>query len=262
VLNASLDNADKFGKHHLWFYFVNNKLGRCGEVDAAPLMPKSLFEPRNLLELAAYAEATTKLYTTSFGNGYRGFGGQNYVKVTVKLGRCADVGYVVRHGLPRQPLLRERDRPVDPDLPDGAGLRVQVCDCVWPTVARYYEDCPGKKKGYTCQGKGKKAPPSAPARNASSAPCAATPRATHVKGGCGAGTISYGYDVAISLYYKCCPKVRHGGGASTRRGLKRDSQGSSDGGCVSTGICDPNAVRQGPCSKFCPTRAASSPGKA
>ena len=78
-----LPNAD----NHLWFYYVNTAFGRCGEVDAAPFVPESLFEPQNLLELGAYAEATVSLYQVA---GPSGTG-----PVTVTLGRCADAGYTV-----------------------------------------------------------------------------------------------------------------------------------------------------------------------
>jgi hypothetical protein len=73
---------------HLYFYYVNRDQARCGEVDAAPYMPATLFEPRHTLELAAYVEATVRLYSVSFRQG---FGSSQ--TVTVQQGRCESVGY-------------------------------------------------------------------------------------------------------------------------------------------------------------------------
>ena len=56
------------------------------EEEQGPL-PPPLFEPQNLLELGAYAEATVSLYQVA---GPSGTG-----PVTVTLGRCADAGYTV-----------------------------------------------------------------------------------------------------------------------------------------------------------------------
>ena len=68
-------------ENHLYFYSTDG-IGRCGEVDAAPFMPATLFEPANLLALAAYAEAAIRLYT----NPMRG-------ATALKLGQCASIGY-------------------------------------------------------------------------------------------------------------------------------------------------------------------------
>ena len=56
-------------------------LQRCGEVNAAPYMPASLFEPRNLPKLLAYAEVTVRLYRTPVLN------------TAVEVGRCSEEGY-------------------------------------------------------------------------------------------------------------------------------------------------------------------------
>eukprot|EP01045_Picozoa_sp_COSAG04_P027849 COSAG04_NODE_4169_length_2257_cov_14.557488_1_plen_76_part_10 len=54
---------------HLYFYWVNNhsKVDQCGEVDAAPFMPKDLFEPSHKLALLAYVEATINLFDMPSG---------------------------------------------------------------------------------------------------------------------------------------------------------------------------------------------------
>lgn len=73
---------------HLYFYYVNQDLDRCGEVDAAPYMPASLFEPRHALALAAYVEATVRLYSIKFRQGIG-----STQTVTVQRGRCETAGY-------------------------------------------------------------------------------------------------------------------------------------------------------------------------
>jgi len=74
--------------NHLFFYALDQTLPsfkRCGEVDAAPYMPKELFLPKNKMALRAYVDATVKLYTVPvLGMG-------------VKLGRCSSVGFT-QHG--------------------------------------------------------------------------------------------------------------------------------------------------------------------
>jgi uncharacterized surface protein with fasciclin (FAS1) repeats len=79
--------------NRLWFNYVSttpnaNKTGgdRCGEIDAAPRMPASLFELQNVRQLASYAGLTTKLY---FSLGMD-------AGTTLKLGRCKKRGYCVK----------------------------------------------------------------------------------------------------------------------------------------------------------------------
>ena len=68
--------------------WVNNHSGayqrvdQCGEVDAAPFMPKDLFEPSHKLALLAYVEATVSLFGMPSGP-HPG---------DLKLGRCKDHG--------------------------------------------------------------------------------------------------------------------------------------------------------------------------
>lgn len=90
-LLVDLSNAvstDAAGHRHLYFHSIDieGNLKRCGEVDAARHMPERLFEPENLLELAAYAEATLRLYHVPvLGNA-------------VMLGRCGAAGYTQQRG--------------------------------------------------------------------------------------------------------------------------------------------------------------------
>ena len=48
-------------KDHLWFHLINDKDGRCGEVDAATRMPASLFGPQYKTELERFVDITVKI---------------------------------------------------------------------------------------------------------------------------------------------------------------------------------------------------------
>jgi hypothetical protein len=73
--------------NHLYFRAVTcNPQGcRCGDVDAAPRMPASLFDPSNARELKRYEDITVKLYKVGFAR----FGDQYALEV----GRCKEIGY-------------------------------------------------------------------------------------------------------------------------------------------------------------------------
>ena len=63
ALTTQLAQNSVSGTNQLWFRTFDNpgsNFARCGEVDAAPFMPASLFEPRNFLSLVAYAEVTAR----------------------------------------------------------------------------------------------------------------------------------------------------------------------------------------------------------
>lgn len=88
---AEAYKTDADGNHHLYFYATDAPVPsflRCGEVDAAPFMPASLFEPANALSLAAYVEATLKLYVNP----------NPLADGPLKLGRCSSIGYTVSGG--------------------------------------------------------------------------------------------------------------------------------------------------------------------
>ena len=70
---------------HLYFYWVNKAANQCGEVDAAPYMPKDLFEPSHTLQLLAYVQATISLFGIKSGPQ----------PGDLKLGRCKDHGFAV-----------------------------------------------------------------------------------------------------------------------------------------------------------------------
>ena len=145
----ALPNAGK----ELWFYFINTQAGptlnggRCGEVNAAPIVPPELFEPQNVLTLAAYVEATVRLYQVTFGR----------VQVTVQLGRCADQGFSCK-GQPRGTLAQPGGLSCPAACLRGGCLGGQVeaqatanwipnsimtptceaaCGCVWPYVGAF-----------------------------------------------------------------------------------------------------------------------------
>jgi len=78
--------------NHLWFRATTcsqdgNNRCRCGEVDAAPRMPASIFLPENAAALQRYIDITVKFYTPgriwTNDNGWTG----------LEAGRCQDIDY-------------------------------------------------------------------------------------------------------------------------------------------------------------------------
>lgn len=69
------------------FIHLNFTQQRCGQVDAAPSMPDSLFEPQNVKLLEEYIETTENYW-----------GGNVYGYKPIGLGTCASRGYTYRHG--------------------------------------------------------------------------------------------------------------------------------------------------------------------
>jgi hypothetical protein len=87
---ADAASTDAAGHHHLYFHSIDASvalLKRCGEVDAAPQMPPSLFEPANIFALAAYVEAAIRLYQVPLWGA-----------TPLQLGRCASSGYTDHGG--------------------------------------------------------------------------------------------------------------------------------------------------------------------
>ena len=86
---------------HLWFRLVRpvNRLGlpnqgfHCGEVDAAPRMPASIFEPSNSAALDRYKKVTIKGVTSAIGGTFGDGKGGTLKGGTLEVGRCAEVGY-------------------------------------------------------------------------------------------------------------------------------------------------------------------------
>jgi len=75
--------------NHCWFRGVtcfefHNNVCRCGEVDAAPRMPASLFDPKNAAALARYKSITVMFYDDS---------GLVPELGKLEVGRCKDIGY-------------------------------------------------------------------------------------------------------------------------------------------------------------------------
>jgi hypothetical protein len=85
TLSEELETQLTANQSHLYFYWVNKAADRCGEVDAAPYMPKDLFEPSHKLALLGYIEATISLFGVK-GGPQPG---------DLKLGRCKDHGFAV-----------------------------------------------------------------------------------------------------------------------------------------------------------------------
>ena len=85
ALSEKLEAQLAANQSHLYFYWVNKAADRCGEVDAAPFMPKDLFEPSHTLRLLGYVEATISLFGIKSGPQ----------PGDLKLGRCKDHGFAV-----------------------------------------------------------------------------------------------------------------------------------------------------------------------
>jgi uncharacterized surface protein with fasciclin (FAS1) repeats len=100
---------------------TDSKKCRCGEVDAAPRMPASLFEPRNALALRRYIDVTLKLYQLPSTNLY-----------PLELGVCSSIGY--RNGpYPKTGV----------DWAPAALMRKiceQQCDCTYPNCKDQPDD--------------------------------------------------------------------------------------------------------------------------
>merc|ERR1711865_650057 len=72
--------------NHLFFYWKNAAYNRCGDVDAAPRMPASLFEPENKAALQAYINVTIALFHITDGNP------SDPQKTQLKQGTCKENG--------------------------------------------------------------------------------------------------------------------------------------------------------------------------
>merc|ERR1719183_2306448 len=80
ALSEELEAQLAANPSQLNFYWVNQAANRCGEVDAAPYMPKDLFEPSHKLGLLGYVYATISLFGIPSGPQ----------PGELKLGRCKD----------------------------------------------------------------------------------------------------------------------------------------------------------------------------
>jgi len=85
ALSEELEAQLAANQTHLYFYWVNKAANQCGEVDAAPFMPKDLFEPSHTLQLLEYVQATISLFGIKYGPQ----------PGDLKLGRCKDHGFAV-----------------------------------------------------------------------------------------------------------------------------------------------------------------------
>ena len=197
----------------LYFYYINEDLDRCGDVNAAPLMPAALFEPSNALELAAYVEATTRFYSIT---PYALTGGP---PVTVQQGRCADHGYTVAGTARPEVCTRTSCTPavvgngkqataVASWTPSSLMTPVceEQCNCRWPTTANAYTPirpgtlrlCGGSGHGTQSRPDEIDDPPDAPGSFCSLCGAAACPINPQ---GCGQQAYGAGDGVNINLFY-------------------------------------------------------------
>ena len=111
--------------------------GKCGEVNAAPRIPLSLFDPSNAAELKAYEDLTIALYTVTAGS-------------KLEVGRCADIGYSTPAGSTSAawapnalmvPICKSKcncDYPNCPDQPDDPSA-AKFCSLCGPMFNRDIE---------------------------------------------------------------------------------------------------------------------------
>ena len=85
---AAATTVDANGGNQLWFRSTDPGLGWCGEIDAAAYMPAELFEPRHILSLVAYAEATITFFTNP-----------NVRATPLVLGKCSGIDYSKYNGI-------------------------------------------------------------------------------------------------------------------------------------------------------------------
>jgi hypothetical protein len=116
ALSEKLEAQLAANQSHLYFYWVNNgRQPACGEVDAAPFMPKDLFEPSHKLALLGYIEAAISLFGVK-GGPQPG---------DLKLGRCKDHGFV--HAYPYDEPYHTIWTPMDLQGP----ICMKRCKCQW-----------------------------------------------------------------------------------------------------------------------------------
>lgn len=200
----------------LYFYFINEDLRRCGDVNAAPLVPAELFETRNILALAAYVTATTSLYSVQFGGGF-----QRSTTVTVQQGRCADVGYTIAGtGVSAGPVRPGENNKAatavaswTPNSLMGPACSAQ-CGCAWPTRSNAYPQ-PGDPPlcGSSDDRSGGTDGAGPYCSLCGSAACPINP------GGCGQQGFGIGDGVNIDLFYQPC----RAGSSSSPRGCVQPS---------------------------------------
>jgi len=85
IIDAVLNEDPSPRTNHLWFRgWTGGGAGRyeCGEVDAGPRMPNSLFDPENKVALDRYINVTLSLWQVYIGNIRRG--------PLMELGRCGN----------------------------------------------------------------------------------------------------------------------------------------------------------------------------
>ena len=202
--------------NHLYFYFINEAFDRCGDVDAAPLVPEGFFEPQNILALAAYVQATTSLYSVQFGGGF-----QRSTTVTVQQGRCADVGYTIAGtGVSAGPARPGENNKAatavaswTPNSLMGPACSAQ-CGCAWPTRSNAYPQ-PGDPPlcGSSDDRSGGTDGAGPYCSLCGSAACPINP------GGCGQQGFGIGDGVNIDLFYQPC----RAGSSSSPRGCVQPS---------------------------------------
>merc|ERR1711865_371941 len=93
IIDAVLVPGSAPAENHLWFRGWTGggfNIWQCGEVDAAPRIPKAMFDPSNAAALKAYEDITIALFAT-YTLGVK-------QPLNLELGRCADNNYTYAAG--------------------------------------------------------------------------------------------------------------------------------------------------------------------
>ena len=133
-------------KDHLWFHLINDKDGRCGEVDAATRMPASLFGPQYKTYLQVFTAVTVKILQI---DGYKLATGRCAAPYTYKGGQIPSqwiFGDVPGQGLPETLIVvcekccpgEVLTYPCSHDLPDKPGDG-QFCSLCGPTMNEFVD---------------------------------------------------------------------------------------------------------------------------
>ena len=135
VLTPPSGPAPAPADNHLWFRApvpwnrTGGIEGYCGDVDAAPRMPASLFESQNAAALKRYINITIDLYHFSLST----------YKTQLELGRCKDIGYTTYLGPSSKNI-----QWAPPALMKG--ICQAQCNCLFPSTCRDQPDDPAAGK--------------------------------------------------------------------------------------------------------------------
>merc|ERR1711865_440238 len=124
--------------NHLFFYWKNAAYNRCGDVDAAPRMPASLFEPENKAALQAYINVTIALFHITDGNP------SDPQKTQLKQGTCKENGCgTLLPGCPSNKPNCDYPNPIMAEWAPKKMMQIicdTACNCNYPSCSDVPDD--------------------------------------------------------------------------------------------------------------------------